>query len=103
VCALTDFSADQNGIKGLAGFSRQRAADVRSAVANLNKLPAPSDDILGDAGATGADRDFLAAWVDELNIVAGGLDEIGQKFEDSARDYDTTDVHWSHKFQGVAS
>jgi hypothetical protein len=98
-----DFSADQNGIKGLAGFSHERAADVRDAVANLTTLPAPSDDILGDGGATGADHDFLTAWVDELNIVAGGLDEIGQKFEAAAKDYATTDVHWSHEFQGVAS
>lgn len=100
---MTDFSADQDGIKGLAGFSADRAADVRSAVANLNKLPAPSDDILGDAGATGADRDFFAAWVDELSIVAGGLDEIGKKFQDTADNYHATDVHWSHNFQNVAS
>ncbi len=100
---MTDFSADQKGIQGLAGFSRDRAADVRGAVANLNKLPQPSDDILGDTGATGADRDFFTAWVDELNIVAGGLDEIGQKFQDTADHYVGTDVHWSHEFQNVAS
>jgi hypothetical protein len=99
---MTDFSADQKGIQGLAGYSRDRAADVRGTVANLNKLPQPTDDILGDAGATGADHDFFAAWVDELNIVAGGLDEIGQKFQDTAEHYQSNEVHWSHNFQNVA-
>jgi hypothetical protein len=100
---MTDFSADQEGILGLAGFSRERATDVRTAVSNLNKLPAPADDIFGDTGATGAGHDFLIAWVDELNIVAGGLDEIGKKFDDTAGDYHATEVRWSHNFQNVAS
>ena len=100
---MADFSADQKGIAGLAGFSRDRAGEVRTAVANLRKLPQRTDDILGDAGATGADQGFLAAWVDELNIVASGLDEIGQKFHDSADQYQAIEVHWSHDFQSVAS
>jgi hypothetical protein len=100
---MDGFSADQKGIQGLAGFARDRASDVRSAVSNLRKLPQPTDDIFGDVGATGADQGFLGAWVDELNIVASGFDEIAQKFQASADTYQTVEVHWSHGFQDVAS
>jgi hypothetical protein len=96
------YTADQNGIQGLGGFTHDRAADVRAIVTNLQKLPGATEDTLGDGGALGAFTKFSGAWIDELNIIASGLDELGQKFTDTAAHYNATEVHWSHNFQGMA-
>lgn len=95
------FSADLPGIKGLADFAHDRAEDVRGVVKSLQGLPQANDNSLGDTGALDAYHSFFGAWTDELNIVAGGLDELSQKFTDSAEHYRSIEVHWSHNFQSI--
>lgn len=95
------FSADKAGIEGLAQFSHDRADDVRGCLDGLRGLPEANEDLLGDTGALDAYLNFFGAWTDELSIVAGGLDETGSKFRQTADAYHTTDVHWGHTFQPV--
>ncbi|MGH3706675.1 MAG: WXG100 family type VII secretion target [Pseudonocardiaceae bacterium] len=94
------FTADLPGIEGLAGFARDRAEDVRDIVQNLQRLPQANDDSLGDE-ALDAYHSFFGAWMDELNIIANSLDEIRQKFQDTADHYRANEVHWSHNFPSI--
>jgi hypothetical protein len=94
------FTADLPGIEGLAGFARDRAEDVRGVVKSLQGLPQAYDDSLGDE-ARNAYNSFFGAWMDELNIIANSLDEIRQKFQDTADHYRANEVRWSHNFQAI--
>jgi hypothetical protein len=95
------FAANEEGLRGLAGFSHDRASDVRTVTDGLNKRSTGSANTLGDAGALDAYNRFFGAWTDELNIISTGLDEIAQKFTETADHYKDADVHWSHNFQAV--
>jgi hypothetical protein len=95
------FAANEQGIRGLAGFAHDRAQDVRTVTDGLNKRSTGAVNVLGDAGALEAYNRFFGAWTDELGITAAGLDEISEKFTVTADHYKDTDVHWSHTFQPV--
>jgi hypothetical protein len=95
------FAANEQGLRGLVAFSRDRAEELRGVVGGLHRLPTPNRDACGDAGALEAYQNFFGAWTDELGITVGGLDEVGQKFTDTANTYMTIDVYWLHDFQAI--
>lgn len=96
------FSTDLAGIKVLGGFSSDRAKEVRDVSGTLATESCASEDQFATAETLASYNNFLSAWIDELSIIAGGLDELHEKFVKSAGNYDNSDVHWSHKFQNVA-
>jgi len=98
------FSADLDGITWLANFSSDTANGVRADQSKLNAEAFHlNENPFGDDDALATYEGFFTAWAGELAVIAGSLDELGEKFTATAKTYQDNEVKWAHDFQDVGN